>query len=54
MSKPDHVMLTEFVFDLLRKHGEELRKEVRPDYEETEYERMVNEAEYIRDTTEDR
>ncbi len=56
MAKPDHVLLTEFVFDLLRKHGEELRKEVRPDFDEKqqEYERMVENAEFIRDLKEGR
>ncbi len=51
MAKPEHALLTEFVFELLRKHGEELRKEVRPDFDERqqEYERMVENAEFIRD-----
>ncbi len=51
MDKPDHTLLVEFVFELLREHGEELRKEVRPDFDERqqEFERMVENAEFIRD-----
>lgn len=44
MSKPDHTLLVEFVFELLKKHGEETLKA-----QQEERQRMVDNAEFIRD-----
>ena len=42
-SQPNQQQLVDFVFDLLKKHGEET---IKAQQEETEYERMINKAEY--------
>ena len=44
MGKPDHNLLVEFVFELLKKHGEETLKA-----QQEERQRMVDNAEFIRD-----
>lgn len=45
MSKPDHQLLVDFVFELLKKHGEETLKA-----QQEERQRMVDNAEFVRES----